>query len=337
MTASLFMIVALSLLAVVSGLCFVGCVLDTSGLPGNTPPDKVFTQYSGEDVIKNMTCVAYWRLDEPASVAENPVPQAKAKDAKGNNDGNYTHKGNAPVGMFPCPAFQIIPGLDSAGAIGFLSLGTESLLPGDAVQPGNDPAVLTTGMQIDGGFVTVPVSGTINPTPKFSIELWARPEWKNTDPPAARVVIDSRNDVNDATFSGYAIVVDEAGNWEAQIGAVGVPAFVIATGTTANLNQRNHVVLTFDGTTILLFVDGQQAVSKALGGTFAPNTQAPLVIGVGAPWLPTRMPGSPNGTFPILPFKGTIQDVAVYNDVLSAADVQKHFDDGSGNTKVPAG
>ncbi len=334
MSAFIFIIVPIALLALVSGFCFVGCVLHTHGTGEDKPPeDKTFTKYSDTDVLP--TCVAYWPLSEPSATAGNPIASAIAKDAKGNNNGNYTHKGNAPAGMFPCPGFQIAAGVDSAPAIGSLALGMVSLLPGDAVQPANDPDILMTGMQVDGGFVTVPVNGTINPSPTFSIECWAQPEWSEDDLPAYHAVVDSRTVDNTSTvFSGYAIVVNEDGQWEAQLGAVGIPAFVIVTGEKAKLGEPNHVVLTFDGTNAALFVDGGPPVTKPLGGTFAPNTLSPLVIGVGAPWAPTRMPGSPNSTFPLFPFKGSIQDVAVYDSVLAPSDISTHFNDGSGKTKV---
>lgn len=334
MTASLLVLVSVALLVVISGFCFVGCVLDTHGLGADDP--KPFTKYSDTDVIP--TAVAYWPLSEASATADKPVPQAIAKDVVGNSDGNYTHKSNAPLGMFPCPPIPISPGLDSAPAIGFLSLGAVSLLPGDAVQPGNDPNILTTGMQVDGGFVTVPFNGVINPAPKFTIECWARPEWSAADAPAFRAVIDCRT-INPAgtEYTGCAVIVNQAGNWEAEMGAVGSLSFVKVTGGKAALSEASHVVLTCDGSNAALFVNGVQAVTKSLGGAFAPNTQSPLVMGVGGPWIATRAMGVPEPAFPLVPFKGTIQDVAIYNTVLADSDILTHFNDGSGKTTVPAG
>jgi hypothetical protein len=337
MTASLLVLVSVALLVLISGFCFVGCVFDSHGTGvGEPPPPTPFTKYSDTDV--KPTAVAYWPLSEASATADKPVAQAIAKDVVGNNDGNYTHKGNAPAGMFPCPPIPISAGLDSAPAIGFLSLGAVSLLPGDAVQPGNDPNVLTTGMQVDGGFVTVPFNGVINPTAKFTIECWARPEWSAGDPPAFRAAVDSRTiNPGGTAFTGYAIVVNEAGNWEAELGAMGVAGFVMVTGGKAALSEAAHVVLTCDGSNATLFVNGVQAATKSLGGAFAPNTQSPLVIGVGGPWITTRAMGVPEPAFPLVPFKGTIQDVAIYSTVLADSDILTNFNDGSGKTTVPAG
>ena len=337
MTASLLVLVSVALLVVISGFCFVGCVLDTHGLgTGDPPPDKPFTKYSDTDVLP--TAIAYWPLSEASAIADKPVAQAIAKDVIGNNNGNYTHKGNAPVGMFPCPLIPISPGLDSAPAIGFMALGVVSLLPGDAVQPGNDPNILTTGMQVDGGFVTVPFNGVINPAPIFTVECWAQPEWSAADAPAFRAAVDSRTvSAGGTQYTGWAIIVNQAGNWEAEVGAVGGAAYVKVTGGKAALSAAAHVVLTCDGSNATLFVNGVQAATKSLGGAFAPNTQSPLVIGVGGPWIATRAPGVPEPAFPLVPFKGTIQDVAIYNTVLADSDILTHFNDGSGKTTVPAG
>lgn len=335
MTASLLVLVPVALLVLISGFCFVGCALDTHGLgTGEPPPPTPFTKYSVDDVMP--TAVAYWPLNEPSATAGNPVASAIAKDVVGNNDGNYTHKGNAPPGMFPCPGFPIASGIDSAFAIGSLALGVVSLLPGDAVQPGNDPNVLTTGMQVDGGFVTVPLNAVINPS-VFTIEAWARPEWGAGAKAAFRAVIDSRFQGN-GMYSGFAIWVSEAGNWEAQLGTTGGSVIVV----TADAAQQaaTHVVLRFDGTKAALFTNGVKTspdVPLPMGTQFNRNTTAPLVIGVAFPWLTPRMQASDMFFFPLLPFNGTIQDVAIYDTVLSDDDILKHFNDGSGKTTVPAG
>lgn len=334
MTAFTFLIVAISLLALLSGLGFVGCVLDTHGL--GTGEDQTFTQYSGEDVIKNTSCVAFWPLSEPSATAGNPVATAIAKDAKGNNNGNYTHKGNAGQ-LFPCPDFTIVAGVDSAPAIGSLALGVNSLLPGDAVQPAGNPPVLTTGMTVEGGFVTVPFTKVVNPD-IFSVEAWVRPEWTAGAKPAYRVIVDTRNAVG-SVVSGYALWVKQDGSWEAQLGIGNNGAFTV-TGGPAALSETAHVVLTFDGTTAALFVNGvqvSQATSNPPGLPFSPNASSPFVIGVGLPWLPARTQPTDNMFFPLTPWVGTIQNVAVYNAVLPDEDIKKHFDDGSGKTKVPAG
>lgn len=265
MTASLLVFVPIALLALIGTFCFVGCAFHTHGLGDVPPPPTPFTQYSG-DVTGNSSAVAYWPLNEPSATAANPVATAKAADIVGGHTGHYTHKGNAPD-LFPCPGFQVAAGVDSAPALGSLALGVVSIVKGDAVQPGNDPNVLATGMQVNGGFVTVPVNGVINPAPPFTVECWVQPEWSAAASPAFHVIIDSRN-ITGTAFTGFAIDVNEAGNWEAELGVAGASAFVLVTGGAATLEQSTHVVLTVNDTNnATLFINGNPAsVLTPLGG-----------------------------------------------------------------------
>jgi hypothetical protein len=341
MTVSLLVLVPISLLVLVATFCFVGCVLNTHGLgdPNKPDPDnpdpkpEPFTNYS-KTVTDTDGVLAFWSLNEASDIAAKPVAMAKADDIIGGHTGNYTHKGNAPD-FYPCPGMNLAAGVDSAAANGFLSLGVESIVVGDAKQPGNDPSILSTGMQIDGGFVTVPFSSDINPLSTFTIECWARPEW-DISPPAYRMIIDSRDAVG-GTVRGYAVGVNDLGIWEATIHVSDGTSMLVAGGM-ATLSEPTHVVLTFDGTNAAIFINGTQTSAPTAvpgGATFSSNTTSPFIIGAGLPWLLPREQGGPDLSFPLLPFKGTIQDVAFYNTVLSNADITKHFDDGSGKTMVP--
>jgi hypothetical protein len=339
MTASLLLFVPVALLAVVSAFCFVGCAFDSHGL-GTVPPlPKPFTKYSGDDVLKDLSIVAaYWPLNESSATATKPVALALAVDVAGTmkgdpHNGNYTHVGNAPV-LFPCPGFPLAPGVDTAAASGSLTLGSQSIVQGDAVQPGNDPNVLTTGMQTDGAFVTVPLNAVVNPAPPFTVECWVRPEWKDNSGAAFRMVIDSR-DTTGGTFTGFCIDVNEQGNWEAELGTVGASGFTTVTAGKAALSAVTYVVLTVDVTNVAtLFINGNSMAQTTLSTAFSANKVQPLIIGAGLRWLPLRTMGGPNASFPLVPFTGTIQDVAIYNTVLSQTTISTHFIDGIGTPVV---
>ena len=340
MTASLLVFVPVALFALIAGFYFVGCTLDSGPYDNGDPPGpKLFTKYSDVDVLDDDSIVAYWPLSEDSVAATKPVASAIAVDTAGTkvgnpHNGNYTHQGNSPA-LFPCPGFQISPGIDSAAAPGSISLGVESLLPGDAKQPANDPNILTTGMQCDGAFVTVPLDSVVNPAAPFTVEFWARPEW-SADVQAYRMAIDCR--AVSPAFAGYSIGVNEGGNWEAEIAAAGAVQFVVVDGGSAALNTIAHVVLTCDGSNATLYINGvPSSAVTPLGGEFAANKQSPFVIGAGGPWLPARTQPTDNNFFPIFPFKGTIQDVAIYIDVLTDETILQHFNDGSGKTMETAG
>ena len=331
MSTSLLVLVPVALLFIVSGLCFVGCVLDTSGLgvdPKPTPKPKPFNKSSDNDVIP--FAVAYWPLDEQSPVDDSM--KLSARDATMNgHDGEYKHKGNAAGRYFPCPGFPLAAGTDTAAATGFLSLGVEAIVLGDAVQPPADPLVLKTGMQVDGAFVTVPYSPDINPA-SFTVEAWVQPQW---DPavPAYRAIVDSRDNVG-GTIHGFVLWVNEGGNWEGAVADVN-GNFILVTAGAAVMKKTTYLAFTFDGTTGIatLFTDLMKTTQQMpLGATYSPNTTQPLVIGVGERYLTDRMNGVGDLLFfPLFPFNGVIQDVAIYKGVLPDTTINGHFNDGSGN------
>jgi hypothetical protein len=250
-----------------------------------------------------------------------------ARDAKGSSDGEYKHKGNAAQ-LFPCPGYDISPGLHTALAIGSLSLGVESIVPGDIKKPFSKPNASTTGMKVDGAFVTVPVSSTVNQGGPFTVEVWVRREWAIADL-ARRILLDSHNDAG--TMMGFVIGVNQVGNWEASFG-YGTGFLVVSTGTPAPPNTTRHVVVTFDGKAGAIFVNGNrvsQPASLPDGAAYVPNTTTAFIIGVGLPGLAPRTQPSDQLFFPLLPFKGTIQDVAIYSSVLPDQLIKDHFIHGS--------
>jgi len=138
-------------------------------------------------------------------------------------------------------------------------------------------------------------------------------EWDAADPPAFRVFIDA-HDFGGMANSGFVLSVNEDGHWEGALG-LGNTDLIEAIAGPAMLSATTYVVLTFDGTNAALFTDGTRTspLTPVPAEVVQPNTTVPLVIGAGLPWLPPRTQPSDNLFFPLLPFKGTIQDVAIYN------------------------
>jgi hypothetical protein len=82
----------------------------------------------------------------------------------------------------------------------------------------------------------------------------------------------------------------------------------ISKGTAGlMLNAWAHLAATYDGANLRLYVNGVQVASSAVTGAIA-TTSGPLRIGGNTIWSEW--------------FKGTIDDVRVYNRALSAAEVQ---------------
>lgn len=81
-----------------------------------------------------------------------------------------------------------------------------------------------------------------------------------------------------------------------------------ASGTsTLPLNTWSHLAGTYDGTTVRLFVNGVQVATRAVPGPLTPSAN-PLRIGGNSVW----------GEY----FSGRIDEVRVYNRVLTAAEIQ---------------
>jgi hypothetical protein len=324
MTATLLVVVPVVLLLLIGTFCFVGCTLDTSGL------GLGFVQYSDLDVILNPDCVAYWQLrDSPGQTTALDVV-GKAKD----NPHNGTYKSVASTdpmvqALFPCVAGEVNPTTHSAFAPGTVTLNAEGIVIGDTEIP-HDPKnpISTPCVKFDGGFVTVPANATCNPS-VFTIECWARREWPDSDGPAHRMVCDSRDSAG-GVLSGYGLWVNDNGNWEAILGASSNASFTLITGGLAKLDANTHLVLTYDGEFASLFIDGDRVgvATQVLG--FTQNTTQPLTFGVGLARLPPRTSPADFLFFPLFPFKGRIQDIAIYKTVLDDTTIKNHSEHGNG-------
>jgi hypothetical protein len=75
--------------------------------------------------------------------------------------------------------------------------------------------------------------------------------------------------------------------------------------------------MTYDGTTVRLYVNGALAASQA--GTYTPNSSGPFVIGA------FNYPARPSGGWDD-EFYGQIDEVALYSTALSATRIQAHYE-----------
>ena len=139
-------------------------------------------------------------------------------------------------------------------------------------------------------------NAALNPS-AFTISAWARVEggagtWRS--------VITSR----DSTPAGYIIYAGSDNKWQFWTGA---GTWKVVTGPTITDNVWYHLIATYDGVNMYLFVDGTSYGPTA--STLTQNTVRDLRIGAGA------TEGSPNYYF-----EGKIDDVRVYNRVLGTTE-----------------
>jgi hypothetical protein len=329
----------LAVLAVLLLFRFIGChafsaaenptVETKPGPTGDQIPD-----YPGT-VLKDNP-VSYWRLQEkhsaepsPGATANNtPVAGGQAKDEKGTNHGTYKAVKVQPPP--PPPPAPPAPNLtDSPPAPGTITLESAGLLELTGQQ--------STSLFIDGGYVEVPFSNSLLLN-SFTIEALVRPEW----------------DPNDANESGRfrSVFTHVAGDVPVPPAtpkafgfglfsgplpgtAGGFPVWQIWLGdgtkftpikdptrdfTPVDFTKTNYLAVTYDAPTkklnMYVYVQGIDLDSGVahpvndFAADFSPAVGKSLFIGMHPVAQPSAMPL-------YHPFKGRIQEVAIYNKAMS--------------------
>jgi hypothetical protein len=351
MSTSLIVLIPVILLGIVGMLCFVGCILPTEGLP-NTP----FTEYSDKTVLKNLAVMAYWPLNDRLTKTDSPAP---AVERKSNIQSSYIDMATAPD-LYPWPHFSL--DVESAAAPSPMSppkdvvaFNQPGIVPGDAVVPAI-PSVIQPCVVVDGCYVEALFDPKFVPLGSFTVEAWVRVGWSKSDPSnpndpnpdAWRFVLDMRDVDPGRGFGLFAKTEDNQPGvyrWAGVVGNGGPSATgftILPSSDTITLSSGGtppkpvYLAMTFDGTTLTLFVDGEPKGSMA--ATYMPNTVQPVWIGAGAPFVTRRSPQLPAGTVgsPLFPFVGAIQDVAIYSAKLEPGVILQHFNNGNG-TDPPQG
>ena len=308
-----FLMGALALIAAVLLLGFVGCA-PFSGTASGMAEDYPTT------IEKTKDLVAYWRLGDKASA----VPTGDTKDALGKYNGNR-HQYPGPL---PADNVQHSPATN-----GILLYGqTPGLLELSPSSPCLD---------LDGGWIQVPFDNALNP-PQFTLEAWVSP-----DPLMPKgffhCLVQSAGPglslLQQKTGWGLFLGPDDPNKtppddyfWQVWMGdGTQLKRMAIANGTDCpTLLRLTYLALTFDGANLQLWLyypDNQQLLDiKHLRGaqnpkvtTFKRNDTSPdgqglLFIGAGS----CLFPGGVSSFLPLYPFKGKIQEVALYKRDLSA-------------------
>ena len=291
MPESVVLVSPIAILAIVLVVRLAGCTFDSEGGGGPAPGLGEDSDYDGT-VLEHEDLVAYWRLGEPDGATT-------ATDQKGGHDGTFETVTLAENG----------PGQSAAtGSPPVLELGAPGQLESDPEH---------TSVRVDGGYVEVPFDEALNPA-AFSVEAWVVAEWDGNEALSNglkpfRTVCSSREVVGGNTrgftlYAGPKIGVEDDGQvyWQAWIGD-GSDQWRKVFGPVVDLNQVTYLAVTYDGTTLKLYVNGSQDTDGSPSGQedfdFVANTSSPLHIGMGAPESPT----------PEFPFKGRLQEVALYS------------------------
>jgi hypothetical protein len=178
-------------------------------------------------------------------------------------------------------------------------------------QTGALPSDADTSVSFDGTaveYASRAYAAGLNPA-QFTLEAWAKPNGSGAG--SWRGVGGTWYDNGAGTYRGYGIWLSNTGAWWAGTDGVSV------TGPAAVMNAWTHLAMTYNGTTVRLYVNGAQVASSA--GTYTPNSSGPFVIGA------FNYPARANGGWDD-EFYGQIDEVALFSTALSASRIQAHYE-----------
>jgi len=166
----------------------------------------------------------------------------------------------------------------------------------------------STGVIFDGstGYVTIPNTTVLNPVTAITVEVWVKYTL------TGYMFFLSKTD--SFGYNGYELYVNTGTGqlrWSTY-SFVGSLGFDVATTASYNDGNWHHAVGTFDGVTPKIYVDGAfvaQTITKNDG---------PLVASTSALSLGARLTA-------LLPFAGSLDEVAVYPTALTLTQIARHY------------
>jgi hypothetical protein len=248
--------------------------------------------------------VGYWPLQE----TNPPGPVAME-----TNYGTLGHLGNAYYAMnvVASPRFSFNQG----GALGSPSVGAD-----------NDPAVGFTGPSATNYAFVPQVTPALALHPPMSFETWVNSSSTAFGDLLSQGGAGLNVGAGNGLFAGLRVAYggNNGGGPNLQVysyngvatGPNSYDSFGTPAGTLA-FGVWHHCVMTFDGSTCILYIDGVAQASATI--RFQTNSWTPFTIGDGR-WL-----GDASTFGPTRSFNGTMDEVAVYTNVLTSLEVTNHF------------
>jgi len=172
-----------------------------------------------------------------------------------------------------------------------------------------------------GGYLQVPYHPDLNPA-FFTVECWARVTGGTS---TLRAAISNRNQLNSLS-AGYLLYAGGDNRWQFWTGSGPTNTWepVVAPADLV-LNEWTHVTATYDGTAKKLYLNGALVASRT-SSSFNRNTVQGLRIGAGIN----------ESTTSGFPFRGSLDEVAIYPRALTAAEIAARWALGKSNTVPPA-
>src|ERR1041385_6534257 len=250
-----------------------------------------------QSTVLSQNPVAYWRLNETTPPPVPPILAANAGSVGAGGNGTYNN--------------GVIRGVSGA-------------IAGDANPAARFP-------QSAGNRVRVPYASQWNQTGPFSVEFWAKPaQTAALACPAASVeFIPTPTQRNGwLIYQGDSTLGTGNGFVFRQYNSTGLANQTgVSTNITLDTSKWYHVVATFDGTNLKLYLNGALGQSAPIAGTARANTNSAIPLAFGA-----RSDGS-QGFFE---YAGDLDECAVYTSALSASQVLTHYQAGTNPAPVTA-
>jgi hypothetical protein len=266
------------------------------------PPKDAFAQ-----AVLALNPVGYWPLQETNTPAQ-PNIETNLGSLGTVANAYYLDTSSSPVGR-----------------------GVQGALAGDG-----DSAVSFSGAN-NSYLAAPPISSNLALVPPFTIELWAWPANTSFGMPLAKNSFEGLNAGGDdgagtGNLCGWTVDWARNGNtaWDLQLyhnaAAQGNAIQVFGPTSAGTTAGWQHVVFTYDGTNVNFYWNGQFITTGA--APYVPDIWGPLTIGSGR--LAQGTPGNQGYRL----YNGLEDEVALYTNILSAGDIQAHYQ--AGTTVSPA-
>ncbi|HUA66825.1 MAG TPA: LamG-like jellyroll fold domain-containing protein [Alphaproteobacteria bacterium] len=283
--------------------CLVGAVLATAVLVSTARADYIST-------LNGLGPVGWWRFNDSTATAPLFIV---------TNAGSLGSVANGYV-------VQTVSDTPLLGQPGLIGNCVRFINPGES-DAGNCDS------KID-----VPWQAGLNQNPPFSIEFWAKPNSLGSDSTGFCPLEDFNPTGNEGgSRRGWLFYINNAGTWNFRLGAYsGYTLSLLGSGGNAVVGTWEHIVVTWDGTNVVMYANGAvigNATSVFPADGWVPNAVSFLRMG-GTPLTGDNAAyNAISGTTTIgnRGYDGWLQHVAIYNKVLTAAQVNAHYSAASTN------
>ncbi|MGC3959620.1 MAG: LamG domain-containing protein [Verrucomicrobiota bacterium] len=198
-----------------------------------------------------------------------------------------------------------------------------------ATHPGSGALAVGTSQAVTfpdlaGNRVVVPYKPALATTAPFSVEFWANPANTSGGDGATMCVASLTQFGNppgagDGTRKGWLFYQNGGTGWIFRTYGTGNTAFNATANTGVTPGNWYHIVGVYDGTSTIIYVNGQMIASTpATSFVPADTNAAPLSVGARG-----------YGSLGFFRYNGSVDEMVYYTNVLSAGEILSHYQNGT--------